>query len=194
MSPTPTTEAPRLTMLGEVFAQASGGEALAPLNPDQIDTCIAEYEFALRASSAADAVLRTAKQGLTLLVQQQGSVPAHAEQSLRIVGRRNQATITTANTIEVDEDAVGDLKQYLIHQGLHSELFGRLFGINTKHTLVKGAKEVLAGFKLQLREHERISSLFGLCIHPKPKAPSLKVELIEPAKPARTPRAKKAVA
>ena len=184
---------PKQTMLESVLAQLSGGAELAPLNIDQIDQCIQEYELALRASDAADAQLKSAKLGLIALVQQHGSVPSHAEQSKRIVGRRNQATITTATTMEIDEDAVGNLAEYLFHQRIPA-LFDRLFATTTKHSVIKGAKEVLAGVKLQVREHDRIASLFGLCILPKPKSPSLKVELIAAEKPERKPRAGKQVA
>lgn len=182
-----------LTTLQTVTAALDSGMDPGPLNIDQIDACIQEYELADRASTAADAQLKTAKRGLIALVQHLGTVPAHAEQSKRIAGRRNQATITTATTLEIDEDAVGNLAEYLFNQRIPS-LFDQLFSTNTKHTLLKGAKAVLAGFQVRPNEHTQITSLFGMCIIPKPKAPSLKVDLIEPVKPVRTPRAKKAVA
>ena len=148
------------TMLESILLASSTGVTVAPLNIDQIDSCIQEYELAQRASDFADTQLKNAKAALIALVQQHGTVPAHAEQSKRITGRRNQATITTATTLEIDEDAVGNLAEYLFNQRIPS-LFDKLFATNTKHTLLKGAKAVLSGVQVRANEHTQITAWLG---------------------------------
>ena len=171
---------------------ASGVEIPAP-NIYMIDAYIAEYESAQRLLASAKAVHDIAKAGLIALVSAHGAVPQGADQSKRLVGQRNVATVTTANSTVVDEQAINDLGVYCAEQRLDS-IFDRLFATEVKHKLIDGARSVLATLQLPKRTHEKILSLFGRCIDIKPKAPSLKVEVIEPEKPARKPRAAKAVA
>ena len=198
MSPTAqTTErraastTPAQTMLEAMLALASGNQELPPLNQDQIDTCIAEYEFAERNLAAAKAVHETCKLGLIAVVEAHGNVPAGADKSKRVSGRRNEATITRGTTIEINEDGVAELERYLDDKQLPT-LFHQLFATCTKHMLLKGAAELLPTVQIRKPEHDRISTLFGQCITAKPKAPALKVTLITPEKPVRTSRADKA--
>ena len=161
--------------------------------PDGIDQAIADYELAVRTAKVYQDAADGLKNQLILLVDAFGQVPPHAEQSKRLEGRRNSATITRGTTVTVNEPGVAELACYLSDEGLF-DLFPRFFVPQTRHTLVEGATDVLKSVKLARRVEEKIASLFGRSILVKSKAPSLKVETIQPEKPARKPRGGKAVA
>lgn len=166
---------------------AAAGE---PLTIDQIDECILEFESAQRLFAAAKETFDQAKQQLTTIVQAHGSTPDGAEQSKRIIGRRNKATVTVGNSTSVNEEGVHELLGYLTKQE-RPEVFDKLFVAETKFKLLDSARNVLAAIKLPKTVHERVLSLFGRCIDVKPKAPALKVDVIVPEKPARKARAKR---
>jgi hypothetical protein len=168
--------------------------ALAP-TPDEIDAEIAFYENAQECLKTAKATADKYRDNLVSLADRFGSRPAHAEQSLRLAGRRNTLTVTRGTTVTVNEAAVADLEQYLGNLMVGSTtIFDRLFARSTTHKLLEGARELLKKLDLGRRTEEKTLSLFGRCIDLKTKSPSVKVEVIQPEKPARKPRAGKKAA
>lgn len=192
----PTGNIPAPSIMSLLQGCLKKDEAIPALTVDQIDECIADFESSERLFASAKATHDEARQAVIALVKQHGNLIPQAEQSKRILGRRNQATITVGTTTTVSEDAVNDLEDYLRETaGLDgADIFDRLFAEETKHKLIDGARNVLSKIQLPKRIHEKVLSLFGRCFDVKPKAPSLKVVAIEPAKPARKPRAGKAAA
>jgi hypothetical protein len=184
---------PHQTMLESLLATAAEGQPLPLLNVDEIDSCCNEFASAERLLDSAQAVYDIAKRALIAVVKEHGTVPPGADESRRVLGRRNQATITIGKVTTVREDGVREIEDYLTNIGLPT-VFDRLFATNTKHTLHKSAHEVLAALQLRKPEQEKVASLYGRCIDVKPKAPSLRVDIVTAEKPVRTPRAEKAVA
>ena len=182
-----------MPMLQALAQLDTKGEPIPDFTPDQIDACIAEYESAERLLASAKAVHTFAKAGLIALVQDQGARPTGAEYSRTLLGRRNRAMVTISNSTVLHEQYIDDLGQYCAAENLDS-VFEKLFATITTHKLIEGARTVLGGLVLPKSKYDRILSLFGRCFEVKPKAPTVKVDLIEPEKPARKPRAKKAVA
>ena len=166
---------------------AAAGE---PLTIDQIDECILEFESSQRLFAAAKAAHDEAKQQLIQIVQAHGSTPAGAGQSTRIVGRRNNATVTVGTTTTVNEEEIRNLAEFLSQVG-KEDVFYQLFATEIKHKLIDGARNVVGAITLPKRVHDKVLSLFGRCFDVKPKAPALKVDVIVPEKPARKARAKK---
>ena len=181
-----------VTTLAAVASEIGEGLPVPALTVDQIDDCIVDIEFYKRELAVAKKAYDDAQDVVIQIVQAHGSVPPHAEQSKRLLGRRNVATITTGTTTTVNEDAVDELKQYL--GSTHRSIFESLFATETKRKLIDGARNVLSAIALPKRAHEKVLSLFGRCFDIKPKSPSLKVEVIKAEKPARKPRAEKAAA
>ena len=179
-------------LLLAVAALAASRAEIPALNIYQIDECIHEYESAELVLDAAKLTHAQAKAGLIALVQAQGATPAGADYSKRLRGQHNVATVTVGNTTVVHEQFVDELGIYCAEQRLDS-IFDRLFATEIKHRLIDGARSVLATVELPKRVHDKLLSLFGRCFDVTPKAPVLRVEMIEPEKPVRTPR-KKAVA
>jgi hypothetical protein len=166
--------------------------AALPPTPDEIDAEIAFYNNAQACLKTAQQTADDYKQRLIFLADSFGKTPAHAEQSIRLAGRRNTVTVTRGTTVTVNEPAVADLKTYL--GDFNNGLFPRLFAVTTKHTLVEGARDLLKKLSLPRRTEEKVLSLFGKCIDIKSKSPSVKVEVIKPEKPAKKPRAGKVAA
>jgi hypothetical protein len=164
---------------------------IEPLTLEQIDGLIADYEYAQACCKLQDAQFDEIKRRLVTAVDSLGQVPPHAEQSRRLSGRHNIATVTRGTTITVNEGAVLVFKTYLADQG-HIRLFQRFFLPQEKHALVEGARDVLKTLTLPRRVEEKIASLFGRAFDVKSKSPSLKVELVKPEKPAKQSRGKKA--
>lgn len=164
-----------------------------PMTPDEIDAEIIFYQQALECAKAAKDSADKYRDKLVELADRYGARPAHAEQSLRLAGRRNTVTVTRGTTVTVNEPAVAELETYLNTAGPH--VFSQLFATQTKHTLIEGARDLLKKLTLPRRTEEKVLSLFGRCIDLKTKAPTVKVEVIKPEKPARKPRSsRKAVA
>ncbi len=180
-------------VLVAIHEEMSAGRDIPELNLDAIDRAIAELEKADTELDLAKHSHGILKGALISVVKKYGTVPPHAEQSKRLFGRRNVATITTGTVTTVNEAAVDDLNTYCDEQSILN-VFYDLFATETKYKLIDGARNVLAAIQLPKRTHEKVLSLFGRCFDIKPKAPSLKVELIEPVKPAKKPRAGKAAA
>lgn len=185
---------PDATMLERILALHERNEPIPSLNVDEIDACIEEVESSERILTAAKKINDSHKAALIVLVRANGSVPDGAPQSKRILGRRNIATVTIGTSTTVNEDAVGDLKAYLGDDSIGAWLFPKLFAAETKHKLVDGARNVLAGIGLPKRTHEKVLSLFGRCFDINAKSPVLKISVIKPEKPARQPRSKKVAA
>ena len=161
--------------------------------PDGIDSAIAAYEQAQLTAKHHQEIADGLKQQLVELVDEFGSVPAGAEQSKRLDGRRNTATITRGTTVSISEPGVAELGCYLADEGLF-DLFPRFFTPQTKHKLVEGAGDVVKSVKLSLRVEQKILSLFGRSFTVKSNAPSLKVTTVEAEKVTRKPRGGKAAA
>ncbi len=140
MSPAATTQPAKQLFLEQMLALATDKKPLPDLNVDEIDSCCLQFEMAERAMDAANAQFETAKLAMIAIVRAQGHVPAGAEESKRILGRRSIATITTAKTTTVREEGVAELEEYLGANGLDT-LFDQLFVTNTKHTLAKSAHD-----------------------------------------------------
>jgi hypothetical protein len=194
---TPLLEAANLPSAADLDAVSDEDRAriatsvLQP-TPDEIDAEIAFYKNAMACLKAAEETANQYKAKLIFLVDSFGTVPAHAEQSRRLAGRRNTVTVTRGTSVNVNEPAVADLRDYLGPLGLG--IFEHLFAVSTKHTLRDGARELLKKLSLPRRTEEKVLGLFGKCIDPKSKAPSVKVEVIKPEKPARKPKAAKKAA
>jgi hypothetical protein len=166
---------------------------ILPPTPEQIDSEIAAYEVAVSAASIAELAVKHAKEKLIWMADNFGTVPAHAELSKRVSGRRNTLTVTRGFTTSVNEPAVADLDVYLVEKGFGA-IAPRLFAMQIKHTLIEGARDVLKTVSLPRRINEKVLSLFGRCIDMRPMAPKVKIEVIKPEKAAKKPRTGKAAA
>lgn len=168
--------------------------------PDEIDAEIAFYQNALACAKQAQEVATKYRDRLVELTDRHGTRPPHAEQSVRLAGRRNTVTVTRGTTVTINDAAVEDLKQYVDGVIVGDQpIFARLFASQIKYTLVEGARDLLKKLQLPRRTEEKTLSLFGRCIDLKTKAPTVKVEIIQPEKPAgkksaRKPRSGKAAA
>jgi hypothetical protein len=160
-----------------------------PPTPKQIDELVAYYERAFIIASSADEELEECKQELVALVQRFGSVPAGAEQSLRLQGAVTILTVTTGSSIAVKDAEVGELKGAMGAND-QEELFARMFGTRTKYELLKGAENHLRIAQLPQRLVKKFTALYARCFDVKKKSPSLKIERLTD-KPAKKPRAKK---
>jgi hypothetical protein len=185
-----TTEPETVTCL-PITPQPTPHDDLKPPTPDEIDTEIVAYKIAQLCAAHAKEALDAAKQKLVFMADSFGHRPAHAEQSLRLAGRRNTLTVTRGTTVTVNEQEVAEFERYL-GPTLGQPFFGQLFAKTTKHTLVEGARDLLKKLTLPRRSEEKVLSLFGRCIDLKPKAATVKIEVIQPEKPARKPRTAKA--
>ena len=171
---------------------ASALASVLPPTPEEIDQAILDFESAQRLQKAAKETFDQVRDRLVFLADSFGHRPAHAEQSLRLLGKRNTVTVTRGTTVSVDESAVLDFELFLSNAGLYTGLFPKFFARQIKHSLIEGAKDVLKTITLPRRTEEKIASLFGRCVDLKTKAPTVKVDTITPEKPARKPRAKAA--
>ena len=157
----------------------------------EIDAAIYDFEAAQQIARSAAEVVDQKKSTLLTMVDSFGSIPAHAEQSKRLIGTHNEATITFATSVSVSETGVDIFHRYLAENCMAS-IFGRFFTPVTKHKMVDGANDVLKTLTMSNRHRAKIAQLFGLAIDVKTSAPSLKVKTIQPEKPVRTKKAKAA--
>ena len=153
--------------------------------PEQIDEMAAKYNLADVACTQANAVFDIIEKECIDLVAAWGVTPPKAEASRRLEGKLAELTVTTGNSIAIDESRVEDLRQALIANE-RGDFFDKLFSVNTKHELIKGADIAMRTETMNKRLSERVLALFGRCFIPKKKNPSLKVKLLE-----KTPRPKK---
>lgn len=122
---------------------------------------------------------------LIQLVKKHGFRPDAAAQSLRLIGRRNTATVTIGRTVTLFQPAIQNFLGWC-KRCTRMAIFGRLFTAETKYVAVEGWRDVLKSLSLSKRSEEKIASMVALCTDVKPKAPSLKVEVIKPEKVLRT--------
>lgn len=168
-------------------------EYCIPPTPKQIDDLVERYERARDIAELADEDFENAKLEMIGLVQRFGSVPSGAESSLRLQGAMTTLTVTTGTTIAVKDEAVGELKGAMEANG-HDGVFRQMFGTRTKYELLKGAEKHLRAASLPQRLVKKFTALYVRCFDVKKKSPSLKIERLDAAKPAKKPRAKKSEA
>jgi hypothetical protein len=157
--------------------------------PEQIDDLAARHVHAKFAKAEASAQLEAIEVEAVALVEAWGTVPAHAEKSRRLAGKLSEFTVTRADTLTIIDDRVETLREALEANGF-GEYFKRLFTLRSKYEVVEGAEAALKSESLPKRLSEKVLNLWGRCITVKPKKPSLKVTLADPAQPAK--KAKKA--
>lgn len=162
-------------------------DALRP-TPDQLDELARRYLAAKLAQLTASEAFKVIEDEAIALVREWGTVPAHAEKSRRLAGRLSEFTVTKADTLTVIDERVDTLKDALEANGFGA-FFGKLFAERRKWEVVEGAEAALKAEALPKRLAEKVMNLWGRCITVKPKKPSLKVAIADPAKPAK--RAKK---
>jgi hypothetical protein len=158
--------------------------------PEEIDTVACNYLFAKERSAEAAADVQRLELELVCMVKEWGIVPPHAEKSRRLQGKLAELTVTKADTLTVADDRVNDLRDALTSVG-HQKFFGKLFTLRSKWEIVDGAESALKQVALPKRLAEKVMNLWGRCISVKPKKPSLKVTIADPAKPAKKVRTKK---
>lgn len=164
------------------------------LTPFEIDTLITNYEHARDVAAGYAAQADVLKRNLIALVELQGFAASKAERSKRLEGALNTVTVTRGTTIIVNEPQVDSFYQLLgkkMGQSAAATLFGRIFATRTKHELVSGAEDVVRTVTLAQRTKQAVLAAFGLCFTISDKAPTIKIKLRTPEKPARKPRAKK---
>jgi hypothetical protein len=160
-----------------------------PPTPRQIDEFVDLFERRSSESALANANLQECKDELIALVQRFGTVPAGAEQSLRLEGAVTVLTITTGSTVAVKTDAVNELKAAMDVNG-RGELFPLLFATRSKYELQEDAATRLRTAKLPQRLVKLFTNLYSRCFDVKKKSPSLRIERLDTAKAAKPNRKK----
>jgi len=158
-------------------------------SPEVIDDLAARHVQAKFTKAEAIAKLEAIEAEAIALVEAWGTVPAHAEKSRRLAGKLSEFTVTKSDVLTINEERVTTLKEALEANG-YGEYFARLFTLHSKYEVVEGAESALKSESLPKRLSEKVLNLWGRCITVKPKKPSLKVTIADPAKPAK--KAKKA--
>jgi len=156
---------------------------------DEIDALADRLHEAKNANILAANAFESLEDEAVRLVTTFGIVPPNAEKSRRLAGRLAELTVTKSDTITIDDARVIDLRDALATVG-RNDFFKRLFTIHSKIEIVEGAESVLKSESLPKRLAEKVLNMFGRCIQVKPKKPSLKVVIADPAKPKKS-RAKK---
>ena len=164
-----------------------------PPTAEEIDAACIAFENAEACFETAKKTMDAEEERLVAMVRAHGFRPEGAPQSQRLVGRRNTATVTIGRSITLFQGAILTFHQWC-KRTARMPLFWRLFDVEQKYVAVEGWRDVLKSFNLSPKIHDRVGSMVALCTDVKPKAPSLKVEVIEPEKPARKPRAGKKAA
>jgi hypothetical protein len=162
-------------------------DAMRP-TPEQLDEIARRYLAAKLAVLTAGETFKAIEDEAIALVGEWGTVPANAEKSRRLAGKLSEFTVTKADTLTVIDERVDTLKEALEANG-YGAFFPRLFAERRKWEVVEGAEAALKAESLPKRLAEKVLNLWGRCISVKPKKPSLKVVIADPAKPAK--RAKK---
>jgi hypothetical protein len=158
--------------------------------PEQIDEWSRVYLGLLDQAHQIKQVIAEREAALMEIVKLWGAVPPNAEKSRRLNGRLAELTVTKSDTITVNFERVEMLREALEANG-RGEYFKNLFSLNSKYEIVDGAESALKTEALPKRLAEKVLNLFGRCINVKPKKPSLKVTIADPAKPAKKSRATK---
>lgn len=144
---------------------------------EEIDDMVTVFEQIRDEAEMADEEYQNIRLRLLELVLAWGDVPAHAEQSRRLIGKLTIATATTGNTVEIKDGAVNELHKAMVANG-HGPLFQLMFSPNYKWKLVKDAEVALRTAKLPKRLIKTFTALYARCFNVKHKSPSLKVERI----------------
>jgi hypothetical protein len=152
--------------------------------PEQIDELAAKYVMAVEALDAQKETMAARAAMAIALVNKWGIVVPRAEKSRRLSGKLSEFTVTKADTLTIDDDRVVTLKEALEANG-HADYFAKLFTLRSKYEVVEGAEAALKSESLPKRLSEKVLNLWGRCIRVKPKKPSLKVTLANPAKKAK---------
>lgn len=159
--------------------------------PEQIDELALRHQAAKAAVVEKQAEFESIEKEMIDMVTRYGIVPPFAEKSRRLAGMRAELTVTKSDTLTINDERVGDLKAALETNG-YGKFFSRLFALRSKYEVVEGAEAALKTESLPKRLSEKVLNLWGRCISVRPKKPSLKVAILDPAKPAtRSKRAKK---
>ena len=162
-------------------------DAMQP-TPEFVDNLAKRYMAAKIMCAEAKATFDKVEEEGTKLVNEWGIVVPKAEQSRRLSGKLAVLQVTKSNTLTILDDRVQTLKDALLVNG-YGYFFSKLFAERKKWEVVEGAEAALKDESLPKRLAEKVMNLWGRCIDVKPKKPSLKVTLADPAKPAK--RAKK---
>ena len=152
---------------------------------EQIDELAAKYNLAAAVCAKADATFAVIEKECIDMVAAWGVAPPRAEASRRLEGKLAELTVTTGNSIAINEDRVEDVRQALAANG-RAEFFAKLFRPRVRHELVEGAETALKTETMSKRLGEKILAMFGRCFTAKKKKPSLTVKLL-----VATPTAKK---
>lgn len=155
----------------------------------EIDDIAQRYATAKHAAADSVAAFQSIEQEMIAMVTQYGIVVPRAEKSRRLAGIRAELTVTKSDTLTIDDSRVDDLKGALEANG-YGDFFRRLFAERRKWEVVEGAEAALKAESLPKRLTEKVLNLWGRCISVKPKKPSLKVVISDPAAPAKRRKAK----
>jgi len=166
------------------------GPAPARPTPEEIDTVARRYQDAKLDKIAATQAFEEVKDEAIRMVTNFGIVPPGAEKSRRLNGRLAELTVTKADQIFIKDDRVNDLRDALASVG-RPDFFKRLFTLRSKWEIVANAESALREDSLPRRLAEKVLNLYGRCIDVKPKDPSLRVVVADPAKPPRKSRSRK---
>jgi hypothetical protein len=166
-------------------------EVKAP-TPSQIDALVREYSGSAAAVAFASGMLSTANKAqgeikVRLIAMVESFGFRHTEKSKRLLGAHSTATTTTGTFLSVDAEAVTAFRTYLDSCDMPN-LSERFFSAHTSYSLVDGPADVLRTMDLGKRVATKISSMVALCFKVSTKAPTLKIEVVTPEKPERTPR------
>jgi len=157
--------------------------------PAEIDDIAQRYQAARADLADSKAVFESIETEMVAMVTEYGIVVPRAEKSRRLVGIRAELTVTKSDTLTIDDSRVDDLKAALEANGF-GDFFKRLFAERKKWEVVEGAESALKAEALPKRLAEKVLNLWGRCISVKPKKPSLKVVILDPAAPAKRSRKK----
>lgn len=168
-------------------AERIAAETFRKPTPAEIDDLAVRYQAAKADLTDSKAVFESLEQEMITMVSEYGIVVPRAEKSRRLAGIRAELTVTKSDTLTINDSRVDDLKSALEANG-YGEFFRRLFAERKKWEVVEGAESALKAESLPKRLAEKVMNLWGRCISVRPKKPSLKVVLLDPAAPAKRSR------
>jgi hypothetical protein len=172
------------------YLESAAAELAGPIEthvrplPEVIDTLAQSYLNAQLSRANAQGAVAELEAKLIEMVQNWGIVPPHAEKSRRLKGHLAEVTVTHSDVLTIVDDRVEVLREALETNG-YGEWFAKLFKLRSKWEVVEGAEAALRSESLPKRLSEKVLNLWGRCITVKPKKPSLRVEMSDPAKPAK---------
>jgi hypothetical protein len=170
-------------------AEQIAAETFVRPTPEEIEAIAVRWQDAKQHLAEARGLFESIENEAIAMVTEYGIVVPRAEKSRRLTGGRAELTVTKSDTLTISDERVETLKEALEANG-YGEFFKRLFALRSKYEVVEGAEAALKAESLPKRLAEKVLNLWGRCISVKPKKPALKVNLFDPAKPAK--RSKKA--